>query len=490
MATARGITDTKLYDREAVIERYGIPPELIPDFIGLKGDTSDNIPGVPGIGDKTAAELLQRFGDLETVLGSRRRDLRRQAQAEPAPSTPTTRGSPSSWRRSSATSPGSTSTRERGRARARPLAAARGVPRVRAARPAAAARGGARASRRGGAARPARRQTPSRAPVREGDRRRHRVAARGRRSRSPCRRPRPPRASCFARGDRWRFGAAAGGAGARRRDRRPGGADRSRCGDRPVLAHDAKSLGDVPAETSSTTRCSPPSCSTPRAAATRSTSCRGARARRRRRGRTAAARRRARARARRRGSASRSSSAGSTDLLDEIELPLVQRPARHGASRACSSTPSAWRRSAARVRDEVAQLEREIWELAGEEFMIGSPQQLGADPVRASSACRASAAARPASRTDARVLQAIRDEHEIIPKIERWRELDQLVQTYLDALPALDRRATAASTRRSCRPAPPPAGCRRPTRTCRTSRSAPSWAARSAAASSPSPATC
>ncbi|MEJ7657149.1 MAG: DNA polymerase I [Thermoleophilaceae bacterium] len=70
MATSRGITDTKLYERETVIERYGIPPELIPDFYGLKGDTSDNIPGVPGIGDKTASQLLQRFGDLETVLAS------------------------------------------------------------------------------------------------------------------------------------------------------------------------------------------------------------------------------------------------------------------------------------------------------------------------------------------------------------------------------------------------------------------------------------
>jgi DNA polymerase-1 len=68
MTTSRGITDTRVYDREGVIDRYGIPPELIPDFIGLKGDTSDNIPGVPGIGDKTAAELLQRFGSLESVL--------------------------------------------------------------------------------------------------------------------------------------------------------------------------------------------------------------------------------------------------------------------------------------------------------------------------------------------------------------------------------------------------------------------------------------
>src|SRR5204862_3483189 len=47
MTTSRGITDTRVYDRSGVVERYGIPPELIPDFIGLKGDTSDKIPGVP-----------------------------------------------------------------------------------------------------------------------------------------------------------------------------------------------------------------------------------------------------------------------------------------------------------------------------------------------------------------------------------------------------------------------------------------------------------
>src|SRR5258707_15201940 len=68
MTTSRGITDTRVYDREGVVDRYGIPPELVPDFIGLKGDTSDNIPAVPGIGDKTAAQLLQQFGSLEAVL--------------------------------------------------------------------------------------------------------------------------------------------------------------------------------------------------------------------------------------------------------------------------------------------------------------------------------------------------------------------------------------------------------------------------------------
>jgi DNA polymerase-1 len=70
MSTSRGITETKVYDREAVIERYGVPPELVTDLMGLRGDTSDNIPGVPGIGEKTAAHLLQKFGSLEDVLAN------------------------------------------------------------------------------------------------------------------------------------------------------------------------------------------------------------------------------------------------------------------------------------------------------------------------------------------------------------------------------------------------------------------------------------
>jgi DNA polymerase-1 len=70
MSTTKGVTETKVYDREGVIERYGVPPELVTDLIGLKGDTSDNIPGVPGIGEKTAAQLLQKYGSLEKVLDS------------------------------------------------------------------------------------------------------------------------------------------------------------------------------------------------------------------------------------------------------------------------------------------------------------------------------------------------------------------------------------------------------------------------------------
>lgn len=70
MATGRGVTDTKIYDEKAVLDRWGIAPKLVPDFIGLKGDTSDNIPGVPGIGEKTATQLLQEFGSLEGVLAN------------------------------------------------------------------------------------------------------------------------------------------------------------------------------------------------------------------------------------------------------------------------------------------------------------------------------------------------------------------------------------------------------------------------------------
>lgn len=53
---------------QEVIDRFGVPAELVADILGLAGDTSDNIPGVPGVGEKTASELVQRFGSLEEVL--------------------------------------------------------------------------------------------------------------------------------------------------------------------------------------------------------------------------------------------------------------------------------------------------------------------------------------------------------------------------------------------------------------------------------------
>ena len=68
MMTPRGVSDVNVYTPERVELRLGIKPEQVPDFIGLKGDPSDNIPGVPGIGDKTAGQLIAQYGSLEEVL--------------------------------------------------------------------------------------------------------------------------------------------------------------------------------------------------------------------------------------------------------------------------------------------------------------------------------------------------------------------------------------------------------------------------------------
>src|SRR4029078_4161905 len=68
MMTPRGVSDVNVYTPERVEARYGIRPDQIPDLIGLKGDSSDNIPGIPGIGDKTAGQLIAQYGSLEGVL--------------------------------------------------------------------------------------------------------------------------------------------------------------------------------------------------------------------------------------------------------------------------------------------------------------------------------------------------------------------------------------------------------------------------------------
>ena len=126
---------------------------------------------------------------------------------------------------------------------------------------------------------------------------------------------------------------------------------------------------------------------------------------------------------------------GLTDLLNDIELPLVHvlreaekvgikldtKRLEEAATRDPRPTPSS---SSARSGS-----------MAGEEFMIGSPQQL-AEVLFVKLGLSRKRRGKTGFSTDARVLQAIRDEHPIIPKIERFRELTKLVQTYLDALPA------------------------------------------------------
>ena len=66
----RGITDTILYDEKGVVARFGFLPPLIPDWKGLRGDPSDNIKGVPGIGEKTATELITKFGAIEKMYAT------------------------------------------------------------------------------------------------------------------------------------------------------------------------------------------------------------------------------------------------------------------------------------------------------------------------------------------------------------------------------------------------------------------------------------
>ena len=247
MATARGITETKVYDRRG--RRWtatGSRPELIPDFYGLKGDTSDNIPGVPGIGDKTASQLLQQYGTLEEVLAhvddisgkKRQENLRNHAEDARVSKVLATaqRDMPGRHR----------SGRLQGRRRARPLQAARDVPRA-----GSCATRCARLEevlRRGGGAAPEETRHDVLAPG----------AARGHAS-PTCRRcpasssrwpstaPEIEEGALFSADDEgFRFGASAGGgevlAGPLERPEALAAA----LGERPAAAHDAKALGDVP----------------------------------------------------------------------------------------------------------------------------------------------------------------------------------------------------------------------------------------------------
>ena len=429
MTTSRGITDTRVYDRDGVIERYGIPPELVPDFIGLKGDTSDNIPGVPGIGDKTASDLLQRFGSLENVLASidqisgakRKENLTESRRRRP---------DLQAARHRQARHPARPRRRRVRLGRARPVASC--------ARCSAAS---SCASRCAGSRRRSARPTPPRrrpvseqsltAPLREVSLAQLRSAPAHRgRGRGP--RRRRPEDALFAVEGGVTFGVYADGAREvaprqRRRRHRSG----SRPGTRPALAHDAKSLGEVPPvlahdteigaylleparraypfrelceerglAADSPTRPPPTPCSSTRSPA---------------------------------GSARRSAGAGSpicssrsscrsSRLLRKMELAGLKLDTER------------LREISTRVKAEADTLEREIYELAGEEFTLGSPRQLE-EILFGKLGLSRKRRGKTGYSTDARVLQAIRTEHAIIPRIERWRELTKLAQTYLDALP-------------------------------------------------------
>jgi DNA polymerase-1 len=427
MATSRGITETKVYDREDVIERYGIPPELIPDFYGLKGDTSDNIPGVPGIGDKTAAQLLQQFGTLEGVLdhiddisgAKRKENLTANAEVARVSKQLATarRDVPIQLdiAAEAAREPDRSRLREvfrefELRDPLRRLEEALGDPD--AAAPAPEAETLVRARVRSGAAAELKRLAAGEVAL-------------------AVRAPEVPEDALFAEGT-LRFGAAVDGdvlVG----DVESGEALVAATGERPVTVHDAKALGAVPDGLAHDTLLGayllePARRGYPfrelceeRGLGTDVEDGAGADA-----VLTAAltAWQREQIEAR-----------GLTKLLHEVELPLVH-VLREMELAGVRLNTERLGEVAERVHEEIASLEREIWDDCGEEFVIGSPQQLG-EILFVKLGLSKKRRGKTGFSTDARVLQAIRSEHPVIPKIERWRELNQLAKTYLDVLPGM-----------------------------------------------------
>jgi DNA polymerase-1 len=430
MATARGITETKIYDRQAVIDRYGIPPELIPDFYGLKGDTSDNIPGIPGIGDKTASELLQRFGSLEDVLAhidEVKGAKRKQNLVEHAEDARVSKRLATVQRDVAVDfDVAAEAVREPDRSRVREvfreyelrdplrrLEEALGDPEAAAPAPAADVFLTARAMQGGVAD----------------------IARVGSAEDELCvqvRASEPPEGALFADGAPWRFAVAAAGTVLMGDC---GGPEEvvAACAERPVVAHDAKALGLVPSGLVHDTLLGAYLLEPARRGYPLAELCEE------------------------RGLASdiadpvaseavllgvladwqreQIAERGLEGVMGDIELPLVAvlremelLGVRLDLERLAEIT--------ARVHEEIDALEREIFMLAGEEFLIASPQQLGEILFERLGLSR-KRRGKTGYSTDARVLQAIRDEHEIIPRIERWRELSTLIKTYLDVLPEL-----------------------------------------------------
>jgi DNA polymerase-1 len=430
MTTSRGITDTRVYDREGVIERYGIPPELVPDFIGLKGDTSDNIPGVPGIGDKTAAELLQRFGSLESVLehvdeisGAKRKqnliehaeDARVSKQLATAK-----RDIPLDLDLAGYVAAEPDRSRLRDvfreyelRDPLRRLEEALGSPD--AAAPAPAGEHALTAE-----IRKASLQDVSRLAQTE-------VAL-------AVRAPETPDDALFAADSSYRFGVHLIGAD----HVLTGEVSRpeelvSALGERPVVAHDAKSLGEVPQTLAHDTEIGAYLLEPARRAYP-------FRELAEERGLSADVDDEAGADALLVGALAawqreQIEERGLVELLKDVELPLV-RVLRDMEKAGLKLDTERLAAISTRVKEEADALEREIFDLCGEEFTLGSPRQLE-EVLFGKLGLSRKRRGKTGYSTDARVLQAIRDEHPVIPRIERWRELTKLAQTYLDALPLL-----------------------------------------------------
>jgi DNA polymerase-1 len=450
MATARGITETKLYDRQAVIDRYGLPPESIPDFYGLKGDTSDNIPGIPGIGEKTASELIQKYGTLEGVL-SHVRDIggpkRRQNLIDHADDARMSKSLATVKRdlpvefdlkSEAAREPDRSRLREVFRRHElrdplRRLEEALGEAEL--AKSASSDEVTLTGRVRNGAVgdiaslKTASGTTPQElclavraAEVQEGE--------------------------LFATGSPWRFavtpdpppaGATEGKKAAARVSRAgvlvgdcadSGEAVRA-CGDSAVVAHDAKALGIVPPGLAHDTLLGAFLLEPARRGYPFAELCEE-------RGLVADVEDPVAADALLLAALAawqreQISERNLDGLMRDVELPLVS-VLREMELVGVRLNVERLQEITGRVREEIDGLERRIYELAGEEFTIGSPQQLGQILFEKLGLSR-KRRGKTGFSTDARVLQAIREEHEIVPHVERWRELSTLIKTYLDVLP-------------------------------------------------------
>ena len=452
MATARGITDTKIYDRQAVIDRYGIPPELIPDFYGLKGDTSDNIPGVPGIGDKTASELIQRYGSLEGVLshindisGPKRKQnlLEHSENARVSKSLATIQRDVAldlDITAEAASEPDRSRVREvfreyELRDPLRRLEEALKDAEIPAPTPTAEVTLTARVR--------ARSATPAEIASLKGEE--LWVALRA---------AAPPEGALFAEGSPWRFAvagapAATGADGSTADVTSVGGLGEppevlagdcespeqvaSACGERAVIVHDAKALGLVPGGLTHDTLLGAYLLEPARRGYPFAELCeeRGLQSELEDPAAADTVLLGALAAWQREQIAER----GLQGVMRDIELPLVA-VLREMELLGVRLNLERLAEIAGRVREELIALEADIFALAEEEFLISSPQQLGEILFEKLGLSR-KRRGKTGFSTDARVLQAIRSEHEIVPKIERWRELSTLAKTYLDVLPEM-----------------------------------------------------
>jgi DNA polymerase-1 len=402
MMTPRGVSDVNVYTPERVEARYGIRPDQIPDFIGLKGDTSDNIPGVPGIGDKTAGQLVAQYGSLEEVLAhlDEQSPARRKNLTEFA---------------------------EQARA-AKQLATMRRDLDVDC-DPAELVL-----------------QPPDRAQLRETFRQFEFRALLGRVEELDEAVPARERIGAPGTAVPWREAAelpTAGGVATDDDRLAVATGDEVVIAPRPerlageFVAHDSKTVGvdavddtmilayliepgrseylldDLEAEYAVEVKPEPDA-----------------------EEETARLVRHAAATLRLRDPLlARVSEKGAERLYREIEMPLVgvlrgmeQAGVKIDTYRMGEIT--------ARLADRVEELESRAYELAGEEFVLGSPMQLGRilfEQLELTPGRKG----KTGYSTDTKVLRSIREEHEIVPVIEEWRELSKLLNTYLVPLPSL-----------------------------------------------------